>query len=352
MSKKRVYVAYTGGTIGMLGQPKAYSPAPGYLAERLAKLPELAAASMPEIEFQAYEPLLDSADMTPSDWLKIAQDIAAHYADFDGFLVLHGTDTMAYTASALPFMLEGLAKPVIMTGAQIPLCEVRNDGHDNLIAALLIAGNYRIPEVCVLFGSSLMRGCRTTKVDSLGLEAFASPNFAPLGTLARHIQIHWERVRPTPPSGPLRVRSLEGAHVGALRLFPGIRAEIVRNFLRPPLEGLVLEAFGVGNGPSRNREFLEALEEATDRGVVIVATTQCLRGAVDLSGYATGEALAKVGVIGGGDMTPEAALAKLHYLFSCGLSPAEVRAQVPLDLRGELTPVGSPSSPASHGARL
>lgn len=339
MPKKKVYVAYTGGTIGMLGRPKAYSPAPGYLHERLLALPELASPEMPAIEFQAYEPLLDSADMTPADWLRIAKDIEAHYEDFDGFLVLHGTDTMAYTASALPFMLEGLSKPVVMTGAQIPLCEVRNDGRDNLIAALLVAGNYRLPEVLVLFGSKLMRGCRTTKVDSLGLEAFDSPNFPPLGTLARHIQIDWPRVRPAPPPGPLRVRSLEGAHVGALRLFPGIQAEILKNFLRPPLEGLVLEAFGVGNGPSRDPEFLRALAEATERGVVIVATTQCLRGAVDLSGYATGEALARSGVIGGGDMTPEAALAKLHYLFSCGHSPTEVRSQIPQNLCGELSAI-------------
>ena len=336
MARPRVYVAYTGGTIGMKGRPSAYAPAPGYLAERLASLPELAADEMPEVELRAYDPLLDSADMGPANWLEIARDLEARYDHFDGFVVLHGTDTLAYTASALPFMLEGLAKPVVVTGSQIPLSEVRNDARDNLIAALLVAGRHRVPEVSVLFGHRLMRGCRTTKVDASGLDAFDSPNYLPLASLGSEIEVHAQRVRPA-PSGPLVVHEVSGPIVAALRLFPGIQPRVLENLLAAPTQGLVLEAYGVGNGPARDRDFLRVLREATDRGVVVVATSQCLRGEVDLASYATGKALADVGVLGGGDMTAEAAIAKLHFLLNQDLEPGEVMRLVGVDLRGELS---------------
>src|SRR5512137_1841444 len=154
--RKRVYIVYTGGSIGMIPTPDGYAPAPGYLAEQIAAMPELKSDLMPEVEIHEYDPLLDSSNMTPSDWHKIAADIAAHDEQYDGFIVLHGTDTMAYTASALPFMLHGLRKPVILTGSQIPLCEVRNDARANIITALLVAANYAIPEVCLCFGPRLL----------------------------------------------------------------------------------------------------------------------------------------------------------------------------------------------------
>jgi len=335
--RKRVYIAYTGGTIGMNRTRSGYCPEPGYLQRQMEQMPELRHPSMPSTTIHEYEPLLDSSNMTPAEWVKIAHDVAANYARYDGFVVLHGTDTMAYTASALPFMLHGLGKPVLITGSQIPLCEVRNDARENLITSLLIAANYDIPEVCLYFGGKLLRGCRAVKVSASGFAAFDSPNVPPLGTVGIDIDINWELVRKPRRRQTLRVDDFGTAVVSALRLFPGISPELVRNVLRPPLQGLVLEAYGVGNGPENDRDFIAALAEATSRGVVIVDCTQCLEGSVDLGEYATGSALARAGVISGYDMTAEAALAKMYYLFSRGWAPAKVKHEMQRDLRGELT---------------
>jgi L-asparaginase len=334
--RKRVYIAYTGGTIGMNRSSAGYCPQAGYLQAQMDGMPELHHLSMPEVDIHEYEPLLDSSNMTPRDWVKIAHDIADHYDDYDGFVVIHGTDTMAYTASALPFMLEGLGKPVLITGSQIPLCEVRNDARENLITSLLIASTYAIPEVCLYFGGQLLRGCRSVKVSAGGFAAFDSPNFPPLGIAGTGIEINWSLVR-TAGGHSLVVQEFANPVVSALRLFPGIAPELVRNVMRPPLQGLVLEAYGVGNGPDQDGDFLTALAEAVGRGVVIVDCTQCLEGTVDLSEYVAGSALADAGVISGADMTAEAALAKLYYLLSRKLSPEEVKREMQRDLRGEMT---------------
>ncbi|MGZ7079320.1 MAG: asparaginase [Thermoanaerobaculia bacterium] len=335
--RKRVYIAHTGGTIGMNRTRDGYSTLAGNLQKQMESMPEFRHESMPQFTIHDYDPLLDSSNMTPREWVKIARDIAANYDAYDGFLVLHGTDTMAYTASALPFMLDGLGKPVIITGSQIPLCEVRNDARENLITSLLIASNHDVPEVCLYFGGKLLRGCRSVKVSADGFAAFDSPNFPPLGTVGIDIEINWPLVRRAAGGGKLRVQELTSPVVSALRLFPGISPELVHNVLRPPLQGLVLEAYGVGNGPDHDRQFLAALKEATDRGVVIVDCTQCLEGTVDLSEYATGSALARAGVISGFDMTAEAALAKLYYLLSRGDAPSAVKREMQIDLRGEMT---------------
>jgi L-asparaginase len=335
--RKRVYIAYTGGTIGMTPTRDGYRPAPGWLQKQMAQMPELRHPSMPAYRIHEYAPLLDSSNMTPAEWLEIAHDIAAVYGDYDGFVVLHGTDTMAYTTSALPFLLNGLAKPVIVTGSQIPLCEVRNDGRENLITSLLIAANHDVPEVCLYFGGRLLRGCRATKVSADGFAAFASPNVPPLGTVGVDIEIDRDLVR-RPARRALRVDELARTPVvSALRLFPGISPAIVRNVLLPPLQGLVLETYGVGNGPDRDAAFIAVLTEAAARGVVIVDCTQCLQGTVDLTEYAAGSALARAGVISGFDMTAEAALTKLYYLFSRGYGPEKVKREMQRDLRGELT---------------
>lgn len=336
--KKRVYIAYTGGTIGMKRTRAGYGTEHGYLADQMAAMPELNHPAIPSFTIHEYDPLLDSSNMTPREWVTIAHDIADHYDEFDGFIVLHGTDTMAYTASALPFMLQGLQKPVIITGSQIPLCEVRNDARENLITSLLIAANCSIPEVCLYFGGKLLRGCRAVKVNASGFAAFASPNFPPLGTVGIGIEINWKLVRRKRSKQRLEVQEFSSPVVSSLRLFPGISPELVRNVLRPPLQGLVLEAYGVGNGPDRDAGFIAALAEATARGVVIVDCTQCLEGKVDLTEYAAGSALARTGVISGYDMTAEAALTKLYYLFSRGDSPERVKREMKRDLRGEISP--------------
>jgi L-asparaginase len=300
-------------------------------------IPELKSDILPDYQICEYEPLLDSSNMTPDDWLKIANDIATHYTEFDGFVVLHGTDTMAYTASALPFMLQGLQKPVILTGAQIPLCKVRNDARENLITALLIAANFKIPEVCLCFGDKLLRGNRAVKVDADSLDAFESPNFPALGTVGIEININWDLVLPPAKTRkPLTVNTLNEARVAGLRLFPGISIDIVKNFLQPPIRGLILQTYGIGNAPE-DLKLISAFKAANDRGVIIVNCTQCLKGTVSMEDYATGAALAKAGVISGFDMTLEAALAKLSFLLNQKLPVAKVKKMMQTDLRGELT---------------
>jgi L-asparaginase len=322
--KKRVCILYTGGTIGMKPTARGYAPEAGYLGRVMASMPDFSSSEMPEYVIREYSPLL-------------ARDIADTYHDFDGFVIIHGTDTMAYTASALPFMLEGLAKPVVITGSQIPLCRVRSDGRENLVTALMVVAGTPIPEVCLCFGNRLLRGCRSTKVDAAGFQAFDSPNYPDLGHIGVTIRPHPELILPARPVNGLTVHPLSDARVGALRLFPGISAELVANVLRSPLQGLVLETYGMGNGPSNDEGLMGVLAEACDRGVVIVNCTQCLRGTVGQGGYEAGSALARAGVVSGADMTAEAALTKMIYLFSLGLAPEDIRTRMPMNLRGELT---------------
>jgi len=260
---KRVYIAYTGGTIGMMKTAEGYAPVAGYLGQQMERIPDFADPQVPEYHLEEYEPLLDSANMAPANWLRISKDIRRNYDDFDGFVVLHGTDTMAYTASALSFLLENLAKPVILTGAQLPLAEIRNDARDNLLTSMMLAGSQPIPEVCLYFGTRLLRGNRSRKVSAGGLDAFASFNYPALGSAGVNIRIDWRVTRPPPADDKsLAVQAIGNPDIGAVRLFPGITAETLKNFLRPPLKGLVLEAYGAGNGPVSNQEFLRVLEEA------------------------------------------------------------------------------------------
>ncbi|MFS2225612.1 asparaginase [Pantoea sp. B65] len=335
MQKKSIYVAYTGGTIGMQRSEQGYIPVSGHLQTQLAKMPEFHRPEMPDFTIHEYAPLMDSSDMTPQDWQSIAEDIEKNYDNYDGFVILHGTDTMAFTASALSFMLENLAKPVIVTGSQIPLAELRSDGQQNLLNALFVAANYPINEVTLFFNNTLFRGNRTTKAHADGFNAFASPNLAPLLEAGIHIR---RLNTPAAPqgSGRLIVHPTSPQPIGVVTIYPGISAEVVRNFLRQPVKALILRSYGVGNAP-QNAEFLNELKDAAARGIVVVNLTQCMSGKVNMGGYATGNALAHAGVISGFDLTVEAALTKLHFLLSQNLTSAEVRQQMQSNLRGELT---------------
>lgn len=283
-----------------------------------------------------YSPLLDSCNMTTDDWATIGKDIEKHYEKYDGFVILHGTDTMAYTASALSFMCEHLGKPVILTGSQVPIYEMRNDGRDNLLGALLIAGQFVIPEVCLYFHNKLYRGNRVTKVDSGSFNAFNSPNLAPLANAEVDIKINWDTVWRANTTSRFRVSTQMNRNVGLLRLFPGITAMTVKSFLQAPMEAIVLETYGSGNAPDNRADLLEEFRNATERGVIMVNCTQCLRGSVTTS-YATGKALSDAGLVAGCDMTPEAALCKLSYVLArTDLSIEAKRKMLSQNLRGEM----------------
>ncbi len=333
--RKHIYIAYTGGTIGMKPSDQGYIPAAGFLSETLAQMPEFHRPEMPLFTLHEYDNLIDSSDMNPSDWQRIADDIAANYDKYDGFIILHGTDTMAYTSSALSFMLENLSKPVIVTGSQIPLAELRSDGQVNLLNALYVAANYPIAEVSLFFNNRLLRGNRSRKVDADGFNAFDSPNFPPLLEAGINIRLKAGELA-TPSDKPLRVSPVKAQPIGMVSLYPDIASEVLKNTLQQPVNALILLSYGVGNAP-QSPSLIAQLNYAKDREIPVLNCTQCIRGRVNMGGYATGHGLQQAGVLSGSDMTPEAALAKLHYLLSKSLSFSQLKSQLTHNLRGELS---------------
>ncbi len=337
--RKKVLILYTGGTMGMKpGVDGSLSPEKGYLTERIKEMPEMNLHNMPEYEIIEYTPLLDSSCMGPGDWMKMARDVEARYDSFDGFVVIMGTDTMAYASSALSFMLENLSKTVVFTGSQIPFCEVYNDARRNLIVSILFAANSDFPEVCICFNDKLFRANRTVKVNSISLDAYDSPNFPPLATLGARIHENRELVRSRPVL-PLRVHKSLDANVVVIKLVPGFQSESIQALVTysKTIKGIVLELYGTGNGPSTNEGLLSAIRAAREKGVVVVAISQCMRGRVSLDTYSMGREFQNAGVVSGGDMTCEACTTKLAYLFACLDDHHEVARRLSEDLRGEVT---------------
>jgi|GEM_PF-121917 len=301
-----------------------YAPQSGQFRRAMEAIPDLYAEQMPRWDMLEMDPLLDSSNMTVHEWNKIAQLVADHYDAYDGFVVLHGTDTMAYTASALSFMLEGLAKPVILTGSQIPMCEIRSDGRDNLITSLLIAGAGEVHEVCLYFGRKLLRGNRATKFSADGLIAFLSPNYPSLADAGITIRYNESALLPK-PKGALKLQLLENIPIGVLKVFPGIQFSLFEQIMTERLRGIVIETFGAGNIPGDGGALLPIIEKAFHNGTVLTVCSQCPQGAVALGAYETSNALKRAGAVSGLDMTTEAAVAKLYYLFSCGYEKERVK---------------------------
>lgn len=337
--KKNIYVAYTGGTIGMKQSDQGYIPVKGHLTDAINRTPDFHRTEMPDFVINEYEPLIDSSNMTPKDWQRIADDIYQHYDDFDAFVVLHGTDTMAYTASALSFMFQHLSKPIIVTGSQIPFSQLRSDGQENLLNSLFIAANYPINEVGLYFNNKLFRGNRSIKAYADGFNAFDSPNMEPLLEAGIDIKIKAGRLADTTTEKErqaLKLVPITPQPVGVVHLYPGISHELISNVLQQPVKALILRSYGVGNAP-QDEQLLSVLKQATEKGILILNLSQCVKGKVNMGGYATGSSLSQCGLISGADMTLEAALTKLHFLLSQNL-PYETLCQLMQEnLRGELS---------------
>lgn len=348
--EKHILILNTGGTIGMVRRENGYAPLPGQLRLALEDISDLHSPALPAWTLLEMEPLLDSSNVAVHEWNRIGAEIAAHYGEYDGFVVLHGTDTMAYTASALSFMLEGLGKPVILTGSQIPLCEIRSDGRDNLITALLIAADERVHEVGLYFGGKLLRGNRAMKYSADGLIAFVSPNYPALAEAGITIRYDEGALLPR-PGGPLRLQPLRDIPIGVLKVFPGIQFPLFEQIMTEGLRGIVLETFGSGNIPGDGNTLLPLIEKAFRSGTVLTVCSQCPQGTVALGTYETSAAFRRAGAVSGYDITTEAAVAKLYYLFSRGYDTETVKRLMERALRGEMWGTADEAQPAEPGSR-
>ena len=341
--KSSLLLIYTGGTIGMKEDPAIQALRPFDFSQILAEVPELRKYAY-RIDSYTFDPLIDSSDVEPSSWKTLVELIERKYDEYDGFVILHGTDTMAYSASALSFMIEGLTKPVIFTGSQLPIGVPRTDGKENLISAVEIAaakdseGHALVPEVCICFDNVLMRGNRTTKINASNFRAFRSENFPPLAEAGINIRYNSHLIR-KPASWEARPtfhKELD-TRVSILKIHPGITPQVVSDILcGKDSRAIIIETYGSGNAPSK-KWFLDLVRESCSMGKILLNITQCMAGTVDMDIYATGKSLKSAGVMNGYDCTTEGALAKLFFLLGMYTSNTFVKDKVEEDMRGEIS---------------
>ena len=338
---RKILLIYTGGTIGMKENPDTLLLEPFDFTQILQEVPELRKFGF-TLDTISFDPVIDSSDANPAFWIRLAELIRDRYEPYDGFVVLHGTDTMAYSASALSFMLENLEKPVIFTGSQLPIGMLRTDGKENLIDSLELAaardaeGHPYICEVCIYFETELFRGNRTTKYSAENFSAFRSPNYPPLAEVGTHVRYRAGALyRPRRWGKRLRLHTRLDTRVAVLKIFPGIAESFVHAvFSTPGLRAVVLETYGSGNAPSYPW-FLEAIRSFTEAGGVVVNVTQCQTGTVDMGTYASGDILRQAGVVCGRDLTTEAAVTKLFVLLGQYSDNKVVEKKMKIGVSGE-----------------
>ena len=345
MDKSRIphiLIIYTGGTIGMIENPETGALENFDFEQFRLYVPELKRFNY-QIDALAFDAPIDSSDMEPRYWVKMARIITEHYDNYDGFVLLHGTDTMAFTASALSFMLENLGKPVVITGSQLPIGQLRTDGKENLLTSIEIAaarnaqGHPMVPEVCIFFESRLMRGNRTTKINAEGFNAFRSFNFAPLAQAGIHLKFDHHLIHRPTPSEAFKPHFLLDNNVMILTLFPGIRKEVVDTcFAVEGLKAIILKTYGSGNAPQKPW-FVERIRQLVAKGIIVVNISQCYKGTVEMHRYETGLQLLQAGVINGYDATMEAVVTKLMFLLGHGYTHEEIIHKMNTSIAGEIT---------------
>uniref|UniRef100_K3WD84 asparaginase n=1 Tax=Globisporangium ultimum (strain ATCC 200006 / CBS 805.95 / DAOM BR144) TaxID=431595 RepID=K3WD84_GLOUD len=342
-------IIYTGGTFGMVPDAEGVlHPSSGFLEKKISEMDEFLFENMPKVTVSEWKDPIDSSDMSPADWGRIARQIESTYWDYDGFVVLQGTDTMAYTASALSFMLEYLGKPVVISGAMIPLHYPHSDARRNLIMSVMCAANLAIPEVCIYSNDKLLRGNRTTKIANMSVDAFHSPNFPSLASTGVETTVDQALILPY-PRRRFSVFTDLATNICVFHLVPGFDDDCIEAYIQRHNEtkvnkthkAIVFALYGTGNAPLRKDGFLRLIQNAINASIPVTITTQCVQGRTQLDTYATGVKLLRMGVITSLDMTIEACVAKLAYLMGKGFHGAELKTKMETDLRGELSVMDS-----------